>query len=225
MMRSNSALYGYAGRNPVSFIDPTGRDIRERAQGRCLVHHQPHRAARGRGLKAVGGALGVAAGLGLCEASFGLGCGAGVALASFSVDVAHSRPKELVYGKPAPTAVGQALGPTAQAIEEGAVGGAAISRVVGGVLATRAAKLVPVGGAAAGFAAVEQGIVDEVRSILLGPLRAAFASDAELTKTLLHETHGLVTSRAADGVSAALATEEAEATASFAERAWETFFQ
>ena len=55
--------------------------------------------------------------------------------------------------------------------------------------------------------------------------REAFASDAELTQTLLHETHRLTTSQAAAGVSGALATQETKDAASFAQRAFEAFFQ
>jgi hypothetical protein len=55
--------------------------------------------------------------------------------------------------------------------------------------------------------------------------REAFTSDAELTKTLLHETQRLVTSRSSGGVSGELATSETEAAASFAERAYGRYFK
>jgi hypothetical protein len=53
--------------------------------------------------------------------------------------------------------------------------------------------------------------------------REAFASEAELTKTLLHETHRLVTSQGAAGVTGSLAASETNAAFSFAERAWRLF--
>lgn len=55
--------------------------------------------------------------------------------------------------------------------------------------------------------------------------REAFTSDAELTKTLLHETFRLVTSQSVTGVSGQLATSETEAAFTFAERAFGAFFQ
>jgi hypothetical protein len=55
--------------------------------------------------------------------------------------------------------------------------------------------------------------------------REAFISDAELTQTLLHETHRLVTSRGAAGVSGSLAAAETNAAFSFAQRAWGAFFK
>lgn len=54
---------------------------------------------------------------------------------------------------------------------------------------------------------------------------AAFRSDAELTRTLLHETYRLTTSQSAAGVSAELAAQETKDAFSFAQRAWEVFFQ
>ncbi len=47
----------------------------------------------------------------------------------------------------------------------------------------------------------------------------AFASGAELGKTVLHELYRLATSASAGGVSRDLATKETKAAASFAERA------
>jgi hypothetical protein len=55
--------------------------------------------------------------------------------------------------------------------------------------------------------------------------REAFASKAELSKTVLHELHRLATSQSAGGVSGILATEETAAAATFAERAFEVLFQ
>lgn len=55
--------------------------------------------------------------------------------------------------------------------------------------------------------------------------RQAFASQAELTQTLLHEIHRLVTSQAGAGVSASLAASETTAAFSSAQRAWRAFFQ
>ncbi|MBX3206710.1 MAG: hypothetical protein KF764_16695 [Labilithrix sp.] len=55
--------------------------------------------------------------------------------------------------------------------------------------------------------------------------REAFTSDAELAKTLLHETQRLTTSRSGGGVSAELATSETEAAASFAARAYDRYFK
>jgi RHS repeat-associated protein len=52
----------------------------------------------------------------------------------------------------------------------------------------------------------------------------AFASDAELTQTLLQETYRLSTSQAAGGVSQALATAETADAAGFAQRAYEALF-
>jgi hypothetical protein len=57
---------------------------------------------------------------------------------------------------------------------------------------------------------------------LLG--REAFVTDAELTKTLLHETYRLTTSQAAAGVSGSLATSETNAAFTFAQRAFEAHF-
>jgi hypothetical protein len=54
---------------------------------------------------------------------------------------------------------------------------------------------------------------------LLG--REAFQSEAELVKTLLHETHRLTTSAAAEGVSGALVKAETDAAYEFAERAYQ----
>jgi hypothetical protein len=53
----------------------------------------------------------------------------------------------------------------------------------------------------------------------------AFTSDAELTKTLLHETLRLVTSQSGAGVSGELATSETVSAFTFAERAFKAFFQ
>lgn len=55
--------------------------------------------------------------------------------------------------------------------------------------------------------------------------REAFVTDAELTKTLLHETYRLTTSQAASGVSGSLATSETNAAFTFAERAFEAHFK
>ncbi len=52
----------------------------------------------------------------------------------------------------------------------------------------------------------------------------AFASDAELTKTLLHELYRLAMSESATGASGALVTSETNAAFSFAERAFGAFF-
>lgn len=49
--------------------------------------------------------------------------------------------------------------------------------------------------------------------------REAFASDAELNKTVLHELHRLNTSASSGGVSGDLAAEETQAAFDFAERA------
>jgi len=49
--------------------------------------------------------------------------------------------------------------------------------------------------------------------------REAFASEAELNKTVLHELHRLNTSASSGGVSGDLATEETQAAFDFAERA------
>jgi len=54
--------------------------------------------------------------------------------------------------------------------------------------------------------------------------REAFASEAELTQTLLHETYRLSTSQAAAGVSGGLATSETASAAGFAGRAYQAFF-
>jgi hypothetical protein len=55
--------------------------------------------------------------------------------------------------------------------------------------------------------------------------REAFASDEELTKTLLHEILRLRTSESGGGVSAELAATETEAAYSFAERAYRMYFK
>jgi len=55
--------------------------------------------------------------------------------------------------------------------------------------------------------------------------RAAFASDEELTKTLLHETHRLVTTQSKMGVTRELVREETDAAHSFADRAYDAFFR
>lgn len=55
--------------------------------------------------------------------------------------------------------------------------------------------------------------------------REAFVSDAELTKTLLHETYRLEFSRAAAGVSGELAAAETNAAFTFADRAFEAVFK
>lgn len=49
----------------------------------------------------------------------------------------------------------------------------------------------------------------------------AFASDAELAKTVAHETFRLSTSASAGGASARLATSETADAFGFAERAWQ----
>jgi hypothetical protein len=49
--------------------------------------------------------------------------------------------------------------------------------------------------------------------------REAFTSPAELQQTILHELHRLTTSNSANGVSAALATQETKAAADFAAKA------
>lgn len=54
--------------------------------------------------------------------------------------------------------------------------------------------------------------------------REAFASQAELGKTVLHELHRLSTSSSAGGVSGGLAAEETAAAFSFAERAIEALW-
>jgi Domain of unknown function (DUF4157) len=54
--------------------------------------------------------------------------------------------------------------------------------------------------------------------------REAFTSDAELTKTLLHETFRLVTSQSAAGVSGEVASSETHDAFTFAERAFKAFF-
>ena len=54
--------------------------------------------------------------------------------------------------------------------------------------------------------------------------REAFVSDAELTKTLLHETRRLETSQSVAGASGRLVSSETDATFSFAERAFKEFF-
>ena len=55
--------------------------------------------------------------------------------------------------------------------------------------------------------------------------REAFTSDAELTKTLLHELFRLATTQSAAGVSGELARSETDAAATFAERAFTAFFK
>ena len=55
--------------------------------------------------------------------------------------------------------------------------------------------------------------------------REAFVSEAELTKTLLHETYRLTTSQSAVGVSGAAASAETNEAFSFAERAYGAWFK
>jgi hypothetical protein len=55
--------------------------------------------------------------------------------------------------------------------------------------------------------------------------REAFVSEAELTKTLLHETYRLTTSQSAVGVSGAVASAETNEAFSFAERAYGAWFK
>jgi hypothetical protein len=55
--------------------------------------------------------------------------------------------------------------------------------------------------------------------------REAFASEAELTKTILHELHRLTHSASSGGVSGAMAASETEAAFQFAQRAFEAFFK
>jgi len=54
---------------------------------------------------------------------------------------------------------------------------------------------------------------------------AAFVSEAELSKTILHELFRLSTSRSASGISGALSASETSAAFSFAERAYGAFFR
>jgi hypothetical protein len=119
--------------------------------------------------------------------------------------------------------------------------------------------------ATSAFSTTEAAVVEEVRAIPIGQLRAAFeaggaelniggrtilvdpgvpasgmtlfgengfilgreafTSQAELTKTLLHETFRLVTSQSAAGVSGELASSETNAAFTFAERAFQAFFK
>jgi len=53
----------------------------------------------------------------------------------------------------------------------------------------------------------------------------AFQTEGELIRTLLHETHRLLTTQSAQGVTAAMAASETSAAASFAERAFSAFFK
>src|SRR5204862_3661128 len=90
--------------------------------------------------KVAGGVAGVAAGAALCKGTFGLGCYAGAALATASADVAYSGTKELIYGRPAPTLVGQIGGPVAQNVEEAVVGAAGVASAFKSLLARRVAR-------------------------------------------------------------------------------------
>lgn len=180
------ALYGYASGNSISFVDPMGLGILDALKGAAstvadfTIHEVAPRAVGG--AKAVAGAAGVVVAAGLCEGTFGVGCALAAPLAAFSVDVAYSGSKEAVFGKPAPTMVGQALGPTAQHVEEGVVGGAGLAGGVEKLLAARAASRASsagAGGVGDAAAAGEAAAIERVVAAGGGSIKQVIAAANE----------------------------------------------
>ncbi|MFJ3779872.1 SpvB/TcaC N-terminal domain-containing protein [Streptomyces sp. NPDC090075] len=124
-------LYEMCGGNPMNRTDTAGTeweftwDPREWAPLEFAKEEIAPRVEGG--LKVAAGAGAFVAGAALCET--GVGCVAGGPLMVMGADVAGSGAVQAFSGSPAPTALGQVAGPTAQRLEENVVAAAGVAHM------------------------------------------------------------------------------------------------